>query len=56
MPRKLGGRGINEIMTAYECRIVSAKPRLTQNKENNKYLNKVNKSEELILLELQKYY
>ena len=56
MPRKLGGRGINEIMTAYECRIVSAKPHLTQNKENNKYLNKVNKSEELILLELQKYY
>ena len=46
MPRKLGGRGIKEIMTAYECRIVSAKQHLTQNKKNNKYLNKVIESEE----------
>ena len=40
MPRKLGGRGIKEIMTAYECRIVSAIQYLTQSKKNNKYLNK----------------
>ena len=34
-------------MTAYECRIVSAKQHLTQNKKNNnKYLNKVIESEE----------
>ena len=29
LPRKLGERGIEEIMTAYECRIVSAKRHLT---------------------------
>ena len=46
MPRKLGGRGVKEIMTAYECRIASAKNHLTQNKKNNKYLNKVIESEE----------
>ena len=46
MPRKLGGRGIKEIMTAYECRIVSTKQHLTQNKKNNKYLHKVIESEE----------
>ena len=46
MPRKLGGRGIKEIMAAYECRIVSAKQHLTQNKKNNKYLSKVIESEE----------
>ena len=47
MPRKLSDRGIKEIMTAYECRIVSAKQHLTQNKKNNnKYLNKVIESEE----------
>ena len=43
MPRKFGGRGIKEIMTTYECRIVSTKQHLIQNKKNNKYLNKVNK-------------
>ena len=52
MQRKLGGRGINEIMTAYECRIVSAKPNLTQNKENIKYLKSL-KVEKMVLLELQ---
>ena len=46
MPRKLGGRGIKEIMAAYECRIVSAKQHLIQNKKNNKYLSKVIESEE----------
>ena len=46
MPKKLGGRGIKEIMAAYECRIVSAKQHLTQNKKNNKYLSKVIESEE----------
>ena len=46
MPRKLGGRGIKEIMTVYECRVVSAKQYLTQSKKNNKYLNKVIESEE----------
>lgn len=33
MPRKLSGRCIKEIMTAFECRIVSAKQHLTQNKK-----------------------
>ena len=33
-------------MTAYECRIVSVKQHLTQNKKNNKYLSKVTESEE----------
>ena len=33
-------------MAAYECRIVSAKQHLTQNKKNNKYLSKVIESEE----------
>ena len=46
MPSKLGGGGIEEIMTSYECRIVSTKQNLTQNKKNNKYLNKVIESEE----------
>ena len=46
MPRKLGGRGIKETVTACECRIVSTKQRLTQNKKNNKYLNKVIDNEE----------
>ena len=46
MPRKLGGRGIKEIMTAYKCRIVSTKWHLTQHKKNIKYLNKVIESEE----------
>ena len=32
-------------MTAYECRIVYVKQDLTQNKKNNKYLNKVIESE-----------
>ena len=41
MPRKLGGRGIKQIMTAYKFIIVYAKQHLTQNKKNNKYLNKV---------------
>ena len=52
MPRKLGGRGIKETMTAYECRIVSAK-HLTQNKKNNRCFNKVIESEKMVLLELQ---
>ena len=47
MPRKLGGRGIKEIMTAYERRAVSAKQLLTQIKKNNRYLSKVIESEEL---------
>ena len=34
MPGKLGGRGIKEIMTPYEYRIVSAKQHLIQNKKN----------------------
>ena len=33
-------------MTTYECRIVSAKQNLTQNKKNIKYLNKAIESEE----------
>ena len=46
MPRKLGGRGIKEIMTAYECRMVSTKQHLTQNEKNDKYLNEMIESEE----------
>ena len=46
MPRKLSGSGIKEIMTACECRIVSAKQHLTQNRKNNKYLHKVIENEE----------
>lgn len=41
IPRKLDGRGIKEIMTLYECKRISAKKHLIQNKKNNKYLNKV---------------
>ena len=41
MPKKLSARGIKEIMSAYEYRIVSTKQYLTQNKKNNMYLNKV---------------
>ena len=54
MPRKLGGRGIKEIMAAYECRIVSAKQHLTQNKKNNKYLSKVIESEENGIIRIAK--
>ena len=53
MPRKLGGRGIKETMTAYECRIVSAKQHLTQNKKNNKCFNKVIESEKMVLFEIE---
>ena len=52
MPRKLGGRGIKEIMIAYEYRIVSAKQHLTQHKKNNKYLNKVIESEENVIIRI----
>ena len=45
MPRKLFRRGIKEVMTAFECRIVSANLHLTQNRKNDKYLNKVIESE-----------
>lgn len=45
MPKKHDGWSIKEIITAYECRIVSVKQDFTQNKKNNKYLNKVIESE-----------
>ena len=45
MPRKLCRRGIKEVMTAFEYRIVSANLNLTQNRKNDKYLNKVIESE-----------
>ena len=53
MPRKLSGRGIEEIMTAWECRIVSAKQHLTQNK---KIIIKSLKVKKMALLELQMNY
>ena len=53
MPRKLDGRGIKEMMSGYESRIVSAKQHLTQSKENNKYLKKSMKVKKMVLLELQ---
>ena len=53
MPRKLDGRGIKEMMSAYESRIVSAKQHLTQSKDNNKYLKMSMKVKKMVLLELQ---
>ena len=53
MPRKLSGRGIEEIMTACECRIVSTKQHLTQNK---KIIIKSLKLKKMALLELQMNY
>lgn len=36
LQRKLCGSGVTEIMTAYECRIVSEKQHLTQIQANKK--------------------
>ena len=51
MLRKLGGRGIKEIMTAYGCRIVSIKQHLTQTRKIISTYIKSLKMKKLVLLE-----
>ena len=46
IPRKLGGRGLRSLITAFECRIISIKFHLKQNKKRNKYLYEVVQHEE----------
>ena len=46
VPRKLGGRGLRSLITAFECRIISIKYHLKQNKKRNKYLYEVVQHEE----------